>query len=87
MNTDKLTTAGDPGALRRAAYRVISRTQDEPHIQLLAMAIALIATCDALSVDVRQLLVGTERMRDDLDGAFQSQFAALREYAQKEIGR
>jgi len=87
MNRDKLTVAGDPARLRQAVYRVISQTQDEPNMQLLAMAVALIATCDALDVNVRDLLVSTERMRDDLDGPFQSQFAALREYARQEIGR
>ena len=87
MNTDKLTVGGDPGKLRQAAYRVISQSQETPEVQLLGMAIALVATCDALGVDIRALLESAERMGDDLDGPFQSQFAALREYAQQEMRR
>ena len=87
MDRDKLTVGADPGQLRQAVYRVVSRTSDEPSIQVLAMSVALVATCDALDINVRDLLVSTERMRDDLDGPFQPQFAALREYAQQEIGR
>jgi len=87
MNMDQINTGGNPAQLRNAAYRVISRTQDEPEVQVQAMALALFATCDALNVDIKQLLVSMERMKNDLDGAFVGTFAALREYAINEIGR
>lgn len=87
MNTDKLTTGGNPTSVRQAAYRVISRTQDAPEVQVLGMAVALYATCEALDIDIRQLLVGCERMKRDLDGPFVGTFDALREYARGEIGR
>ena len=88
MNVDKLTVAGtNPVKLRQAVFSVISRTQDRPETQVQAMAIALLCTCDVLCIDMRQLLVSMERMRDDLDGPFQAQFRAIREYAQQEIGR
>lgn len=86
MNSDQLTTGGNPTSLRKAAFRVISKTQDDPSIQVLAMALALYATCDALNVDIRQLLISVERMRDDLDAPFTSTFDAIRAYAVHEIG-
>jgi hypothetical protein len=87
MNADKLTTGGNPERLRQAAYRVITRTQDEPDVQLKGMALALVATCRAVDVDIRQLLVSCERMVDDLDGPYTAQFRALEAYAREEIGR
>lgn len=87
MNTDRLFSAGgDPALMRRAAYRVISRTQDEPEVQVQAMGIALFATCRALRIDIKQLLVSMERMSNDLDGPFQGTFSAIEEYARQEIG-
>ena len=73
--------------MRQATFRVIDRTQDRPEMQVLATAIALYSMCDALNIDIKQLLVSVERMTNDLDGPFVSTFAALREYAIKEIGR
>jgi hypothetical protein len=87
VNNDRLYIGGNPERLRQSAYRVITRSQDEPEVQVMAMAVALYATCDALNVDIRQLLVSCERMKGDLDGPFTNTFDALREYAQQEIGR
>ena len=86
MNRDHLTVAGNPQRMRQAVFGVISRSQDDPAMQVKAMAVALISTCDALDIDVRQLLVSVERMRDDLDGPFQATFRAIKAYAQKELG-
>ncbi len=36
------------------------------------MALALFATCEALDIDIRQLLVSMERMKNDLNGPFTS---------------
>lgn len=87
MNRDKLLTGGDPERLRRAAYRVITRTQDDPATQVKGMALALYATCEALDINIRDLLVAVERMKGDLDGPFTSTFRALEAYAREEIGR
>jgi hypothetical protein len=53
----------------------------------MGMAVALYATCEALDINIRQLLEGCERMKRDLDGPFVGTFDALREYARGEIGR
>lgn len=76
-----------PERVRRAAYRVIDRTQDDPATQVIGTAVALIAMCVALGIDIRQLLVETERRVRDLDGPFVSMFRALEAYARNEIGR
>lgn len=87
MNRDQLTVAGDPVRLRQAAYRCITRTQDSPSTQVKGMAIALFATCEALDIDIRQLLTMVEQMKSDLNGPFVSTFDALEAYARNEIGR
>jgi len=87
MNTDKLIHVQSPERLRLAVYRVIDRTQDDPEVQLQAMAIALYSTCRALNVDLNRLLTAIERMERDLDGPFTSTFQALEAYARNEIGR
>lgn len=85
---DKLSFgAHDPERVRLAAYRVISRTQDDPATQVIGTATALIALCSALDIDIRQLLTSVERRRDDLDGPFVYTFRAIEEYARNEIGR
>ena len=87
MNKDLLSVGSNPARLRQAAYRVISQTQDHPAIQVQGMAVALVATCQALDIDIRELLECTERMKADLDGPFVSTFDALEAYAINEIGR
>jgi hypothetical protein len=89
MNTDRLftVTAADGDKMRNAVYRVIDRSQDDPEVQVQAIAIALYSTCRALGLDIRQLLTSVERMANDLDGPFTSTFRALEAYARNEIGR
>jgi len=87
MNRDKLTIGAASDTMRRAAYRVITRTQDEPSTQVLSMALALFATCEALNIDIKQLLVTVERMKTDLNGPFVGTFDALEAYVRNEIGR
>jgi hypothetical protein len=88
MNRDLLYVAGaSPDRMRQAAYRVITRSQENPEVQVQAMAIALYATCTALDIDIRQLLESVERMQRDLDGPFVGTFSALEAYARQEIGR
>ena len=87
MDRDKLFGATDATRLRNAAFRVIDRTQDDTEVQLQAMGIALVATCEALGVDVKEMLVSCERMKNTLDGPFVSTFRAIEEYARNEIGR
>ena len=43
--------------------------------------------CQAAGVDIRQLLVNTDKLMNDLDGPFSAEIKALREYTKHEIGR
>ncbi len=88
INRDKLLgmCATHPTAMRTSMYRVISNSQDKPEVQVQAIGMALIATCSALNINVRELLETVERMRNDLDGPFSSTFRALEAYARNEIG-
>ena len=89
INRDKLLgmAATHPVAMRTAMYKVLSNTQDRPEVQLQAMGMALVATCGALKVDVKEVLTTVEQMAADLDGPFASTFRALEAYARNEIGR
>ena len=89
INRDKLIgmAATHPVAMRTAMYKVISNSQDRPEVQVQAMGMALVATCNALKVDVKDLLNTVELMAADLDGPFSSTFRALEAYARNEIGR
>lgn len=84
---DRVAVGANPERLRRAAFRVIDRTQDDPAVQIRATAVALVTLCRATGVDIRQLLTSSERMVDDLDGPFAAQIRAMGEYARNEIGR
>lgn len=77
----------DPVRLRMSAYRVITRTQEDPAMQVAGMAISLVAVCRALGIDMRALIEQSEGVADNLDGPFQSTFRALEAYARNEIGR
>jgi len=81
-----LTQIEDPVRLRNAAYRVITRTQDDPSRQVLGMALALYATTEALGIDISQLLETARRMKTDLS-VHGTTFRAIEEYARNEIGR
>lgn len=89
IDRDKLIgmAAAHPVAMRNAMYAVIDKTQDRPEVQVQAMAMALVATCSALDIDVKDLLNTVDQMVADLDGPFSSTFRALEEYARNEIGR
>ncbi len=82
-----LSTIKDPVRLRQQAYRVISRTQDDPSSQVLGITLAFFAIAEALDLDINQLLETARRMKNDLDGPFAGTFRALEAYARNEIGR
>lgn len=84
---DQLATGGNPERLRMAAFRVVDRTQDDPATQIRGTALALVALCRATGTDIRQLLIGTERMLNDIDSPFGRQLRAIEDYARNEIGR
>ena len=86
IDRDKLHTAPPGAKLRASTYAVINAGQDEPAIQILATGLALYGMCDATGVNIRDLLVTVERMKNDLDGPFVGTFDAIREYARNEIG-
>lgn len=80
-------SAGDPEELRRLTFGVINRGQHDPARQIRATALALVAMCEGADVDVRDLLVSSERMLNDIDSPFASQIRAIKEYARNEIRR
>lgn len=84
---DRLAGSAEPERLRQAAYRVITRTQDDPAVQIRGVALALAAIADATGLDMRELIRTSERMLHDIDSPFSAQMKALREYAKHEIGR
>lgn len=84
---DQLAVGHNAERLRRAAFRVIDRTQDDPAAQIRGTAVALVALCQATNVNIRDLLVSTEGMVNDLDSPFASQMRAIEAYARNEIGR
>jgi len=88
LNRDRLIgmCATHPTEMRNAMYKVISNSQDLPEVQVQAMAMALVATCSALNIDVKEILNTVERMRNDLEGPFNSTFRALEAYAREQIG-
>tara|TARA_B100001939_G_scaffold343029_2_gene355099 strand:+ start:5147 stop:5419 length:273 start_codon:yes stop_codon:yes gene_type:complete len=73
--------------LRRAAFRVIDRTQDKPEHQILGTALALLSMCEATGTDIKHLLEIASRAAADVDGPFSSTIKAIKEYAKHEIGR
>ncbi len=77
----------DPARIRRAAYRVISRGQDDPATQIIGTALALQGMCKATNINIGRLLENTDRRKADLDGPFVSTFRAIEEYSRQEIGR
>ena len=87
INRDRLIgmAATHPDAMRQAMYAVIDKTQDKPEVQVQAIAMALVAVCDAVDIDIKDILNTVEQMRADLDGPFASTFRALEAYARGEI--
>ena len=77
----------DPVAFREQAYLVLSNTQDRPETQLQAIALTLYSMCEALDVDIRELLTAIERVKNEQDGPFVYIFRSIEEYTRNEIGR
>lgn len=84
---DRLSYGANPERLRQSAFRVITRTQDDPAVQIRGIALALAATCKATGLDMRELIVTSEKMMEDIDSPYAAQMRALHEYAVNEIGR
>jgi len=76
----------DPVLFRQQAYKVLSDTQDQPETQLQAIGLTLYAMCNALNVDIRELLTAVERIRDEQDGPFVYIFRSIEEYTRNEVG-
>lgn len=87
MNEDRMYSmlAADPHTMRMAMYNVLVQLQDQPEVQVQGTAMCLLAMCRALKLDVRRLLVSTERMIDDIESPFTSHFKALEAYAREQI--
>lgn len=84
---DRLALGANPERLRMSAFRALDRTQDDPAVQIRGLALALAGICNATGLDMRELIVSSENMINDLDGPYSTQMKAIREYALNEIGR
>lgn len=84
---DRLLTGEPLEGYRKAAYRVITRTQDTPSTQVMGTALALAGMCRALNVDMRELIERVEAEYANVDGPFSTQLRALEAYTKSEIGR
>lgn len=89
MNTDRLFTraAAEPVRMRQSMYHVLSRTQDDPELQIQTIGLCLYAMCDAARIDIRQLLTTCERIKNDTDGPFVDIYRSVEEYTKNEIVR
>lgn len=76
----------DPVTFRQQAYNVLSDTQDNPEMQLQAIGLTLYAMCEALNVDIRELLTACETIKNEQDGPFVYIFRSIEEYTRNEIG-
>ena len=89
MNVDRDKLFGgiaNPVLFREQAYKVLSDTQDHPEMQLQAIGLTFYAMCEALNVDIRELLTAMERVKNEQDGPFVFIFDSIREYTRNEIG-
>ncbi|MEM7200287.1 MAG: hypothetical protein AAF628_08490 [Planctomycetota bacterium] len=83
---DQIALFGRAGQLREPAFKAASAIQDErPHIQILALATALAAECDAIQMNPHDVVQMVERAKQHIDGPFSTQYRALIEYFQGEF--
>lgn len=76
----------DAAPLRVPAFKVIDQVQTEDaDVQLLGVATALYAMCEALGLDPHDLLQKIARAKNHIDGPFTTHYAAIREYAKGEL--
>lgn len=72
--------------VRHAMVRTISANQDQPPaVQVFAVACALVALCDALSIDPHEMVTRIRVMEKALTGPYGHQFEAMKDYARGEL--
>lgn len=77
-----------PSAVRAPAFEVIARMQQtDPALQIVATAVALCAECQAIGIDMREVIYVAENMLRDCEGPYTEHIQAIRAYAVGEILR
>ena len=83
---DKLRYFSNGAGLRKPMVQVINAVQDlQPHVQILAVAIALEAMCDGINHDAMAVVNQVRRAKQDVRSPFSQQYDAMREYAKGEL--
>lgn len=75
-----------PASIRNPAFRVIERIQYvDPAAQITATAVALCAMCQAIGLDMRDVINVAENTLRDADGPYYEHIKAIRDYAKGEL--
>ena len=83
---DSLSYFSNGAGLRKPIVRAISAVQDfQPHVQILALALALEVLCDGIEHDAHDVINQVKRAKKDTDGPFAGQYQAMRNYSQGEL--
>ena len=83
---DALSFEGDPAPARHAIVRAVAANQDErPHVQLLAVAGALVVMAEAIGVEPVDIIERVRRVREHIDSPYARQWQGLSEYARGEL--
>lgn len=85
---DGVNWAASPAQLRVPAFEVINRVQRvTPSHQILGTAVALVAMCEAVGLDVKNVLTKAHNSMAHTEGPFTHHVQAIRQYATNEIHR
>lgn len=83
---DKLSYFSNGAGLRQPMVAVINANQDlQPHVQILACALALEAMCDGINHDAHAVINQIRRAKTDARSPFSQQYDAMVEYSKQEL--
>lgn len=86
MITDAMRWFDAPRLLREPIVACIDANQRQPrHIAALAPVATAVVVCEALGVDVHDMVELIKNMENDLDSPFAVEFRAMKEYARGEL--
>jgi len=81
------STRGEVERLQEASFQVINRLQHlPPHNQVQGTALALVAMCEALNINIHELVRQARRAADHIS-AYDPRIKAIRDYASNELRR
>lgn len=85
---DQVAFSTSAEKIRKPAFEVINRIQGRtPGEQVVGTAVALVAICEAVGLEVHEIIHGAERIISDVDGPYSPEIRAIKEYAKNEIAR